>query len=142
MKKLINTAIFYGIFALVSGVFYREITKITDFYGGTNLSLLHTHLFVMGMFFFLILTVIEKNFQISKHKRFSLFCWLYNGGLMLSIFMLLIRGFIQMNETLLNKGMDAAMAGISGIGHIILNIGLMGLLFIVRKQIISQTDAQ
>ena len=51
MKKLLNTAFTYTVIALVAGVGYREYTKMIDFTGETNLSLLHTHLFTLGMLF-------------------------------------------------------------------------------------------
>ena len=60
MKKLLNTAFTYTVIALVAGVGYREYTKMIDFTGETNLSLLHTHLFTLGMLFFLlVLPLIE-----------------------------------------------------------------------------------
>ena len=48
MKKLINTAMIYMILALVMGVFYREFTKFYQFTGITTLSVIHTHLFILG----------------------------------------------------------------------------------------------
>ena len=54
IKRYANLALIYAVVAMVSGVFYREFTKFNDFSGQTRLSVLHTHYFMLGMFFFLI----------------------------------------------------------------------------------------
>lgn len=48
------------IIGLLFGVYYRELTKWFDFSGKTQLSTLHTHTLVLGMFFFLIVLLLEK----------------------------------------------------------------------------------
>ena len=64
-KRYADAAIFYAAAAMVFGVFYREFTKFNGFTGKTNLSVMHTHYFLLGMFFFLILMLLEKNFRFS-----------------------------------------------------------------------------
>ena len=59
-KRYANMAIAYGIIAMIAGVFYREFTKFHHFSGQTNLSVMHTHYFLLGMFFFLILMLAER----------------------------------------------------------------------------------
>lgn len=68
VKRYANLALIYGIAAMAFGVFYREFTKFSHFSGKTNLSVMHTHYFLLGMFFFLMLIVIEKVFAFS-YKR-------------------------------------------------------------------------
>lgn len=60
MKKMINTSVIYAVLALAGGVFYREFTKFHEFTGYTTLSVVHTHYFILGMFMFLILALLEK----------------------------------------------------------------------------------
>ena len=55
MKRYMNTAILYAILAMVGGVFYREFTTFNGFTGKTALSVVHTHYFMLGMVFFLLL---------------------------------------------------------------------------------------
>ena len=55
MKRYINTALLYAIFAMAGGVFYREFTKFNGFTGKTTLSVVHTHYFLLGVVFFLLL---------------------------------------------------------------------------------------
>ena len=42
------------------GVFYREFTKFSGFTGKTALYVVHTHYFLLGMVFFLLLLLLEK----------------------------------------------------------------------------------
>ena len=72
MKKLFNLSFFYLILGLALGIFFREFTKFNAFTGITTLSAAHTHTLVLGFIFFLILIVLEKVFNISNIKYFSL----------------------------------------------------------------------
>lgn len=139
MKKLSNAAFIYTMLALVVGVIYREYTKMLGFTGETNLSLLHTHLFTLGMMFFLIVLALEVTLNVGKHKYFNLFFIFYNVGLSITAIMMAVRGFLQINGEPLSKALDASIAGISGIGHILLSIGLV-LFFINLKQTLNKKD--
>ena len=92
MKKYINTAFVYAILGMIGGVFFREFTKFSDFFGQTSLSFVHLHLFALGMLFFLIVALFVKQFSIEKSKLFSWVYGLYNVGLVLTIGTFLWRG--------------------------------------------------
>lgn|SRR5690554_5217787 len=124
MKKLISTAFAYMIVGLALGLFYREYTKIASFTGQTNLSLLHTHTLMLGMFFFLVAALFEGQLKITEHKSFNKFFNFYNIGLILSIILMGARGFLDMNSGTISKGLNASVSGMAGIGHIILTVGL------------------
>lgn len=124
MKLYYRLSAFYAVLAMIGGVFYRELTKFNGFTGTTTLGVVHTHAFVLGMFFFLIVLLLEQQFQISNSRRFPLSMLLYNVGLLLTITMLVIRGITQVLSLELSTGMDAAISGCAGIGHILLGIGL------------------
>ena len=129
MKKLYRTAAFYTVLGLVGGVFFREFTKIQGYQGVTVLSTTHVHALVLGMFMFFLLMVLEKNFGLMRAKAFSKFYYFYNSGLILTLVMLWIRGTLEVlkitvSDGTLTSGMDAMIAGIAGIGHILLGIGL------------------
>lgn len=134
MNKLYKLSASYAIIALVGGVFYREFTKFNGFTGTTTLSFVHTHAFMLGMFFFLLLMVLEKLFQLSAHPQYKKFLVFYNSGVLLTIIMLITRGIPQVLNTTLSSGMNAAISGISGIGHILLCIGLIFFFLILKKQ--------
>lgn len=55
MKRYMNMALLYAVLAMVGGVFYREFTKFNGFTGKTTLGVVHTHYFMLGMVFFLLL---------------------------------------------------------------------------------------
>ena len=55
MKRYMNTALLYAVLAMAGGVFYREFTKFNGFDERTTLSVVHTHYFLLGMVFFLLL---------------------------------------------------------------------------------------
>lgn len=136
MKKLLNTAFTYTVIALVAGVGYREYTKMIDFTGETNLSLLHTHLFTLGMLFFLLVLALEVTLKVSQQKFFNGFFVTYNIGLILTTIMMAVRGFLQTQGGEISKAMDASVSGISGVGHILLSVGLV-LFFISLKRAVA-----
>lgn len=134
IKRYANLAIIYGIMAMVSGVFYREFTKFSNFTGKTNLSVMHTHYFMLGMFFFLILILMEKSFSFSGEKNIGRIVITYQAGLNITGLGFLMRGLAQVWESPLSKGMDASISGIAGIGHIIMSISMLLLLLAIRKK--------
>lgn len=134
MKRYMNAALLYTIFAMVGGVFYREFTRFTGFTEKTALSVVHTHYFLLGMVFFMLLLLLEKNFDFTgtNTKRVLV---VYHIGLNLTAVMLLARGVIQALRVPLSPGMDAAISGIAGIGHILLGVSLVLLLVQVKRNI-------
>ncbi|KMT60197.1 hypothetical protein X560_1123 [Listeria fleischmannii 1991] len=131
MKKLLTTALTYCILGLVSGVYYREITKYNDFTGDTQLSVLHTHLLMLGMFMFIIVLLLEKNFHIMQSKKFNIFYYVYNAGLLLTVGLMTFHGTM----TVIGKETGAAVAGIAGLGHILLAIGLIALFMAMYERL-------
>lgn len=133
MKRLINASIVYVALALVDGVFYREFIKLNGFSTYTSLSVVHTHYFMLGMMFFLILALLEMNlhFMNDRTKRYVFF---YHLGLNLTVIMLMIRGVIQvvyLNS--LTTALNVVIAGIAGIGHLILGISLIMILISIKN---------
>lgn len=126
MKRYINYAIVYAVLALVGGVFYREFTKMNDYTAWSTLSVVHTHYFILGMMFFLILGLVSMNMNL-KINRAVLF---YNIGLNLTVIMLVVRGIVQILD--LNVVL-VVISGIAGIGHIILGVSLILILLDIKK---------
>ena len=133
MKKLINTAFVYTLLALVGGVFYREFTKFNGVPGGTSLAFLHLHLMVLGAFFFLILTLFERQFSLTKDRRFGWFFPVYNVGLGVTAAAFLWRGVLQTLGIQPSHGLDASISGVAGVGHILLAVGLLLLFGILKR---------
>ncbi|WP_088840823.1 DUF2871 domain-containing protein [Listeria sp. ILCC797] len=131
MKKLLTTALIYCILGLTSGVYYREITKFNDFTGDTQLSVLHTHLLMLGMFTFIIVLLLEKNFHIMQSKKFNIFYYTYNAGLFLTVGLMTFHGTM----TVIGKETGAAVSGIAGLGHILLAVGLIALFLVMYERL-------
>ena len=136
MKRYMNSALLYAALALAGGGFYREFTKFSGFSGKTALAVVHTHYFLMGMVFFLLLLVLEKSFAFSGPKTGRALA-LYHAGLNLTAVMLAVRGVTQVRGLSLTAGMDAALSGMAGIGHILLGFGLILLLLQLRAKAMS-----
>lgn len=132
-KRYANLALIYAIAAMVFGVFYREFTKFTGFTGNTRLSVMHTHYFLLGMVFFLLLMLIEKSFGFSSEKNTEKLVLTYNIGLNITGIGFFIRGLTQIVTKETSRGLDASISGISGIGHIITGVSMILLLIKVKK---------
>ena len=134
-KRYINMALVYAIIAMIFGVFYREFTKFSHYTGQTNLSVMHTHYFLLGMFFFLALLLAEKVFSFSDQKTGKLLIT-YQIGLNITGLGFLFRGLTQVWGTELSKGLDASISGIAGIGHILVGVSMVLLLLKIKKRAI------
>ncbi len=134
MKRYMNLALMYAIAAMLGGIFYREFTRINGFTGITSLSVVHTHYFLLGMVFFLLLLLLEKNFSFTAPKTGRILA-VYHTGLNLTVVMLAIRGVTQVLETPLSSGMDAAISGLAGIGHLLLGVSLVLLLVQIKRRL-------
>ena len=133
IKRCANLSLTYGVIAMAFGVFYREFTKFSGFTGRTNLSFLHTHYFMLGMFFFLLLMLAEKAFSFSTPKTRRVLA-AYQAGLNITGLGFLLRGLTQVWGTDLSRALNASISGIAGIGHILTGVSLVLLLLQIRKR--------
>ncbi|MFJ9815821.1 DUF2871 domain-containing protein [Streptomyces sp. NPDC101151] len=129
MRKILNTAHVYMIIGVVSGLYYRELTKAEDFEGDTQLAVVHTHVLALGMLFFLVVLALEKQFTLTGHRLFGWFFWIYNAGLAVTVGMMTLHGTL----TVLGRSGGGAIAGIAGLGHVLLTAGLVLLFVTVGK---------
>lgn len=134
MKRYVNMALLYAVFAVACGVFYREFTKFNGFTAKTTLSVVHTHYFLLGMVFFLLLLLLEKSFSFTSAKTGRVLA-VYHIGLNLTAVMLVVRGVTQVMMPTLSSSMNAAISGIAGIGHILLGVSLILLLVQIRHSV-------
>ena len=101
---------------------------MNDYTAWTTLSVVHTHYFILGMMFFLILGSVSMNMNL-KINRAVLF---YNIGLNLTAITLIVRGIIQVLD--LNV-VSTLISGIAGIGHILLGISLFMILLDIKRSV-------
>lgn len=136
--KLINTAWIYALLAMAGGVFYREFTKFNGFSGRTTLAFVHTHLFLLGMIFFLITALVQYHVNVAGDKRFKLFYIIFNVGLVITVAMFIWRGISQVLAMDLSKAVDASISGIAGLGHICVGIGIILYFLMLKKAVREQ----
>ncbi len=139
MRRLFIASFAYMIAGVLSGLFYREFTKLTGFPEGqfTQLGLAHTHLLVLGFIVLLIVLALEKVFAISRSRRlFAWFFWLYNAGVVLTSAMLIWHGSL----TVLGEESTKMIAGMPGTGHMLLTAAMV-LLFVALGRAIRRDRA-
>ncbi|MEU7895689.1 DUF2871 domain-containing protein [Nonomuraea sp. NPDC049152] len=137
MRKLYYAAHTYMILGVISGLYYRELTKLNDFTGDTQLGVVHTHLLALGMLFHLIVLVLEKVFTLTAGKLFNWFFWVYNAGVALTVVVMTVHGTL----TVLGVQTGAAVSGIAGLGHIVLTVGLILFFVNLGKRIPANSAA-
>ncbi len=133
IKRCADRALAYAVTAMACGVFYREFTKFSHFTGQTRLAVLHTHYFLLGMFFFLVLMLAEKAFSFSGQNTGRVLA-VYQAGLNITGLGFLMRGLTQVLGTPLSRAMDASVSGIAGIGHILMGVCMILLLLEIQKK--------
>lgn len=136
MKKIYTAALVYMVAGLAAGLFYREFTKANDFEGDTQLSVVHTHLLALGMLVFLIVLALDAVFAISETVLFKLFFVFYNSGLVVTVVAMTVHGIRDVH----GEDSTAAWAGIAGLGHILVTLGLIHLFLAIRKQLASRSS--
>lgn len=134
MKRYANTALLYAVLAMAGGVFFREFTKFNGFTDKTALSVVHTHYFLLGMAFFLLMLLLEKSFSFTNVKILRVLA-VYHIGLNLTAVMLVVRGVLQVLAFDLSRGMNAAISGIAGIGHVLLGVSIVLVLLQIRRSV-------
>ena len=130
MKKYYNTAFIYLVLGLGLGVFYREFTKMLGFEGQTVLRGLHTHVIVLGFIFFMIVLLLEKNFNINGLKQSKVWFIFYNISLVAVIVTMLVRGILEV------KGLDmAGLSHMAGLAHALMGGALIWFMILLGKAI-------
>ena len=93
-----------------------------------------THYFLLGMVFFLLLLLLEKNFSFSGAKTSRILIF-YHIGLNLTAVMLAVRGVTQVLGMVLPSSINATISGVAGIGHILLSVSLILLLLQIKRSL-------
>lgn len=137
MRATLNAAIIYLLAGLGSGLFYRELTKLQQFPEGqfTQLAVAHTHLLTLGFLVLLVVLLLDKVFSLSGTRLFTWFFWLYNAGLVLTAGTLIWHGSL----TVLGEESTTMIAGIAGLGHMLLTAALVLLVIRLYRAVTAQT---
>lgn len=140
MIRLFYAAFIYMLAGVASGLFYREFTKLNGFPEGefTQLGLAHTHLLTLGFIVLLIVLVLERQFSLSRSRLFAWFFWVYNAGVVLTSAMLIAHGSL----TVLGLESSKMIAGIAGLGHMLLTAGMILLFLSLRTALVGRSGAE
>lgn len=87
------------------------------------------------MFFFIIVLILEKLFELTKNKRFNGFFITYNIGLVLTVVMMAVRGYVEVLKLDISTMIDSSISGIAGLGHIIMAIAYVLFFLILLNRI-------
>ena len=137
MPLLARLSLFSMIAGLLVGYAYRELTR--NFTGDTMLGAVHGHVFTLGMMWYLLVLLLDDRFGLSKQKYWKSFLWIYTLGFVFSITMMITRGLTEVWMMPLTKAQDHMIAGLAGIGHITLTIGLILFYMNLRRALLSKS---
>ncbi len=121
------------IMGLVAGVFYREFTKYFNFNGATHLGKLHVHALSLGFILIFILYLATRGKNREKFIKLKKPFMTYIVGLVFTIVTMTVYGIYDVvgkGEEIISIPM---ISGFSGLGHIILSIGLVWMLIKLKK---------
>lgn len=140
MKKYLNYSFIYAILALISGVFFREYTKMNNFAGKTQLSFAHVHLFALGTIFVIVIGLLALFSDVEEKKPFRVFWRLYNLSLPFMCVMFVVRGVLEVSGKNLSKAVNSSISGIAGISHMMIAIALFMLFIGLKKADFKKKD--
>lgn len=130
MKKYYYISFTYLILGLIAGVFYRELTRVSNFTGETVLRGVHTHILVLGFVFFLVVLLLEKNLELSKLKSIKAWVITYQVAFVAMIATMVVRGVAEV------KGFEVAgLSHMAGVSHTLLGIALVWFMVLLGKAI-------
>ncbi len=118
---------------LAGGLAYRELTRSTGFSGFTQLAVVHTHTLVLGTLVGLLLLGLERLYRLGEDRRFGWFVWIWNIGLVLTAGGMTVKGTLQVLGSA--SAESAALAGVSGLGHVLLTVGFVLVFLVLGRRI-------
>lgn len=130
-RIFVSAAVWAGL-GLASGLYYREFTRSLHFEGFTQLALAHTHALALGTTFLLILLALAKAFDLNE-RSVGILLLLWNIGLGVTFGMLAIKGTMQVLAAPMAD--SGAIAGIAGLGHIVLTIAFVYLFMVLAPAV-------
>lgn len=122
-NNLFANSITLLIMGLIGGVFYREFTKFYAFTDATHLGKVHVHTLVLGFVvsFLMYLLTKDMNGLKSLKKPYEI----YLTGLVFTIANMVVIGIYEVVREGSDVIVRAAIDGTSGIGHIVLAVGIV-----------------
>lgn len=119
-KDIMEFAVAYLFSGILAGAVYRELGKIYTL--DVKMAFVHTHLIVLGFAVSAIFYLLVKRLDLAD-KTVEKFYKIYNYGIFLSFTTMFLHGLVDNNELL--NAVKMAMAGVSGIGHILITLAVI-----------------
>lgn len=113
------------IMGLIGGVFYREFTKFYDFTGANHLAKIHVHSLVLGFILLVAIYLLVEKLDKGKILEIKKPLYIFQSGFTLTMASMFVYGIydvVGLGKETINI---MAISGISGLGHIILAVGLV-----------------
>ena len=123
VNNLFANSITLLIMGLIGGVFYREFTKFYGFTDGTHRGKIHVHTLASGFVVSLLLYLLAKDMNDVKSlkKPYAI----YLTGFTFTVVNMVVIGIYEVVSEGDDAIVHAAIDGTSGIGHIILGVGIV-----------------
>lgn len=123
VNNLFANSITLLVMGLIGGVFYREFTKFYAFTDATHLGKIHVHTLVLGFVVSLLVYLLAKDMNDVKalKKPYEI----YLTGLVFTVVNMVVIGIYEVVREGTDVIIRAAIDGTSGIGHIILAVGIV-----------------
>ncbi|WP_394022934.1 DUF2871 family protein [Anaerococcus martiniensis] len=132
-KSILASSITMLVMGLLAGAFSREFTKFYSFNEYNYLNLIHTHSLALGFLALMGIYLLVRNNDDRKILAIKKAYHTYMTGLTITVVAMIVKGIF----TVVSQGRQtinqAAIAGISGIGHIVLTIGIISLMVKIYK---------
>ncbi len=130
-SRIARSAAIWTVLGLASGLYYREFTRQLDFTGSTQLSIAHTHALALGTTIMLVVLALVRTFGLASDRRFRFFPMFWDAGLALTFGSLVVKGTAQVLA--LDWATSKALAGVSGLGHMVLAGSFVLLMLVVLR---------
>lgn len=133
-RYLFRSAAAWTAIGLVGGLAYRELTKLSDYSGYTQLAVVHTHALTLGTLLMLVLLALAATLPgLTASRRMRWGTHLLNAGLVLTVGMLAVKGTLQVRGVSWSD--HPALAGVSGLGHMTLTAAFILVLLAVGRSV-------
>lgn len=111
------------IMGFIGGVFYREFTKFYGFTAPNHLGKIHVHVLVLGFITMLLLYIVTNKINDEQMNILKKSIHIFEAGLVFTVVNMFIIGIYEVVG--MNNIKIVALNGLSGLGHIILAVGLV-----------------
>ncbi|MHA6511190.1 DUF2871 domain-containing protein [Tessaracoccus sp. Z1128] len=134
LNRLFTSAAAWTALGMGSGLYWREMTRFTDFTGDTQLSTAHTHALALGTLMLLVILALARAFSLPE-KPTMLATLLWNVGLGLTFGAMVVKGTLQVLE--IPIATSPMWAGIGGLGHMVITGTFVYLFVILRRALVA-----